>query len=86
MVGQEAMMGGLFGLGIAGIILGVFFILAAVALGIFLFIFWIMMIIDCANRKFKNDSDKIVWIIVIVLVQIIGAIIYYFVVKKPNKR
>ena len=59
--------------------------LAIAALMIFLFVFWIMMIVDCATRKFKEGSDKIVWIIVIVFLQIIGAIIYYFAVKKINR-
>ncbi|MFA5020041.1 MAG: PLDc N-terminal domain-containing protein [Candidatus Pacearchaeota archaeon] len=51
---------------------------------VFLFVFWILMIVDCAKRKFKNDTDKIVWILVIVLAQVIGAVIYYFVVKRKN--
>ncbi|MEM4254181.1 MAG: PLDc N-terminal domain-containing protein [Candidatus Woesearchaeota archaeon] len=28
---------------------------------------WIWMIIDCAQREFKSGSDKVVWILVIVL-------------------
>lgn len=43
--------------------------------------FWIWMIVDCAKRNFKNENDKILWILVIVLAGIIGAIIYYFVIK-----
>lgn len=48
--------------------------------------FWIWMIVDCAKRNFKNETDKIVWILVIVLAQLIGAIIYFFVVKSSQKR
>lgn len=65
--------------------LGILFILLLIALAIFLFIFWILMIVDCATRKFKNDTEKIVWIIVIIFAGIIGALIYYFVVKRENK-
>lgn len=71
------------GLGAGAMILMILLWLVVAAIAIYLFIFWIQMIIDCAKRKFKNDTDKIVWIIVIVLVQIIGAIIYYYVVRKP---
>jgi hypothetical protein len=44
--------------------------------------FWIWMIIDCAKRNFKKDNDKIVWILILIFTGVIGAIIYYFVVKK----
>lgn len=56
-----------------------------VVVGILTFIFWILMIVDVAERKFKNDNDRIVWILVVVLAHIIGAIIYYFVIKKPDR-
>jgi len=55
------------------------------ALMILLFIFWIFMIVDVAKRKFKNENDRIAWILVVVLAQVIGAIIYYFVIKAPDK-
>jgi len=49
---------------------------------ILLFIFWIYMLIDAIKRKYKDENDKIVWVLVIVLIGFIGALIYYFVVKK----
>lgn len=58
----------------------VFFVLVLLA-----FIFWVIMLVDTIQRKFKNDNDKIVWILVIILVGIIGAIIYYFIVKREDK-
>jgi len=67
----------------------IFLILLAVAVAIFLFVFWIKMIIDCAKRDFKGDNEKIVWILVIVLLGVLGAAIYYFAVKenkKPKKK
>lgn len=73
------------GLGIGVTILVIFLSIAIIAFAIFLFIFWILMIIDCATRKFKDNMDKVVWMIVIVFLQILGAIIYYFVVKRNNK-
>jgi len=43
--------------------------------------FWIWMIVDCAKRNFKNNTEKVVWILVILFAKIIGAVIYFFVVK-----
>lgn len=64
---------------IASIIL---LILAIIALIIFISVFWIVMIVDCAKRNFKNENDKIVWILILIFLGILGAIIYYFVVKR----
>ena len=61
-------------------------ILIAITVAILLFIFWIKMIIDCAKRDFKGDSEKVVWILVIVLLGFLGAIIYYFAVKANDKK
>lgn len=41
------------------------------------FIFWIWMIIDCANRKLKNPEDKTMWIILLILFPFPAAIIYF---------
>jgi len=65
-------------------ILIILFVFLVISLGIFLFAFWIWMIVDCATRKFKNDTDKVVWILVILFASLIGAIIYYFAVKRKH--
>jgi len=53
------------------------------------FIFWLLMLIDCAKRKFATDGQKTVWIVIIVLIQFfipVGAIIYYFTVKRRARK
>ena len=60
--------------------------LLVVVIGALLFAFWIWMIIDCAKRKFRNETDKVVWILVIVLLSVLGAAIYYFAVKINDKK
>jgi len=65
----------LFIVGLIGLFL--LFILAI----IFSFVFWILMIVDCAKRNMKSD-DRIVWILILVFLGIIGAVVYYFVVKR----
>lgn len=47
--------------------------------------FMIYMVIDCALRKFKEDSEKIIWLLIILLLSFVGAIVYYYVHGK-NKR
>ena len=73
----------MFGMLLGGIILLVFF--GAIIAGL-IFIFWIWMIIDCLKRDFKKDYEKVVWIIVIIFLHILGASIYYFVVKAGDKK
>ena len=64
--------GGFLGLGI-----GIFIFIAVV--GIAATVFWIMMIVHAASHPIEN---KAIWIILMVLTGIIGAIVYYFVVKR----
>ncbi|MEK6927164.1 MAG: PLDc N-terminal domain-containing protein [Nanoarchaeota archaeon] len=52
--------------------------------GILLLAFWIWMIVDCAKRSFKNDAEKIIWLVVIVLGQWVGALVYFIVVRNIN--
>ena len=66
-------------------ILWVFFGLLTFGISIFAFVFWILMLIDCIKRKFKEESEKIVWILVIIFAGIIGALIYYFIVKHKKR-
>ena len=44
-------------------------------------IFWVWMLVDAVTRKFKTDVEKIVWVLVIILTHILGAVIYYLAVK-----
>jgi len=45
------------------------------------FIFWTWMLIDCIKRDFK---DKTLWIIIIIFANILGVILYYFIVKRKK--
>ncbi len=67
-----------------GAIVGVF-LSFAVLLFIASFVFWVMMIVDAAKRKFPGSSAKVGWILVLVFLGILGAIIYYFAVKLQDK-
>ncbi|MBT9148300.1 MAG: hypothetical protein DDT32_02072 [Syntrophomonadaceae bacterium] len=56
--------------------------LLMIGLGLALFVFWIMMFISAVKNQFKH---KPLWIIILFIGNIIGAIAFYFVVHKPIK-
>lgn len=61
------------------------FVFSIIGFAIFCFVFWILMIVDVVQRKFKESNEQIVWALVIIFAGIIGALIYYFIVKRKNK-
>ena len=46
-------------------------------------VFWVWMLIDCLERKFK---DKLAWIIVLIFLHVLGAVLYYFLVKSKREK
>lgn len=78
-----------------GAAFGIFFIVIMVFYMLFIaaaiagFVFWIIMIIDVAQRtNWENENDKTMWILIVILTGVIGALIYYFMVRKklgPNR-
>ncbi|MBI4155222.1 PLDc N-terminal domain-containing protein [Candidatus Woesearchaeota archaeon] len=65
---------GMLGFGLVGIILVLLFA-----------IFWVWMLVDAVTRDFKNDTEKVVWVLVIIFTHILGALIYYLVVNLREK-
>jgi heme A synthase len=47
-----------------------------------LFVFWLWMLIDCLKNPRLQGTEKIVWILVIILLYGLGALIYFFVGRK----
>lgn len=75
--------------GLAGVY--ICFIVILWLAGIFLFVMWIITLVDCAKRKNENfpspgENTKLVWILVIVFAGGIGALIYFFMVMKNNSK
>lgn len=48
------------------------------------FLFWAWALVDCATKESSEDNTKIVWILVILLANWVGALIYIF-VRKPER-
>jgi len=53
-----------------------------IVLALLFFVFWLWMLIDCVRYQKENVA---LWVLLIVLVNPIGAIIYYFAAKKKRK-
>ncbi|MBS3091413.1 PLDc N-terminal domain-containing protein [Candidatus Pacearchaeota archaeon] len=56
----------------------------AMLIALLVFLFWIWMIVDVAKRHFKNDAEKIVWILVVVLAGWLGALVYFIIIRSTN--
>ncbi len=60
-------------------ILGFLFLIVCGIAGIAIFAFWIWMLIHAITNKGLTDTEKIVWVLVIIFVHFVGALIYFFV-------
>jgi len=45
---------------------------------LFGFLFWLWMLVDCATKEPDQGNTKIVWIIIIVFTNFLGALVYFF--------
>lgn len=61
-----------------------------VSLILFLFVVWVLMLIDALSRKdWQNDDERMMWTIVLILSLFVGlwgisAVVYYYVIKRPR--
>lgn len=70
-----------------GLIIGIFFIIIfIIALCIAAFVFWIMMLIDCIKREFKDSNEKVIWVLLMIFLHVLASILYYFIVKAKDKK
>lgn len=47
-------------------------------------IFWVWVIYDCITKEPSEGNDKLAWLLVILLLPVIGALIYY-IVRRPER-
>jgi len=50
-----------------------------VPLALLAMVFWIWMLVHAITNRGLTDTEKIIWVLVIVFVHFIGALIYFFV-------
>jgi hypothetical protein len=53
-----------------------------IILGLIATVFWIWMIIDILTSSMPT-ADKVLWFLVVFFLHLLGAIIYYFVKRRP---
>ena len=59
---------------------------AFMAFGLCALTFWVWMLVDCLKHEASEGNEKIIWVLVIVLTNWIGALIYFFVRRPERKR
>ena len=47
-------------------------------------IFWLWVLVDCLTNEPADGNDKVAWTLVILMVPLFGALIYYF-VRRPKR-
>ena len=66
-------------------LIGAALLLPLILVGALLFVFWLIMLIDSITRKFKDGTEKVVWVLVNILLGFLGTLIYYFVIFVKDK-
>jgi len=65
-------------------LVGLLFMLTFLAVGIGGTVFWIWMLVDCAKNEPRKGNERIVWVLIIALTHLLGALIYYF-ARRPER-
>ena len=47
-------------------------------------IFWVWMLVDCAQHETSDNSSKVVWILVILFTHFLGALLYFCIRKQAR--
>jgi hypothetical protein len=71
----------------------VFYIIAAFLIGITLFVFWIIALVDCIRRDEKDfalggENAKLIWILLLIFIRGVAGLVYYIIImrNKPVKK
>ena len=48
------------------------------------FLFWIWMLVDCATNEPSEGNDKLVWTLLVLFANVLGAAAYYL-VRRPQR-
>lgn len=53
------------------------FVLLLIALGLSIFGFWLYALIEIISDEFKNDTDKLLWFLLVFFLPFVGTIVYF---------
>ncbi|MCP5525518.1 MAG: PLDc_N domain-containing protein [Verrucomicrobiales bacterium] len=70
-----------FGLGLIELL----FVFPMFLLGIVGFIFWLWMLVDCVTNEPSEGNDKLIWVLIIVFTNLVGALVYFF-IQRPRRK
>ena len=65
--------------------MGAIFVMVLLTLGVGIFGFWIYALMEIIGDEYKNDTDKIIWFLLVFFLPFIGTIIYYSAGRKKIK-
>jgi ABC-type multidrug transport system fused ATPase/permease subunit len=54
------------------------------ALALVAFVFWLWMLVDCATKESNEGNTKVVWILIILFANFVGAVVYLL-VRRPQR-
>jgi hypothetical protein len=61
-----------------------FFFLAIMAVSLLSVAVWVWGLIDCLTNEPSGDDQKVIWVVVILLAGMIGAILYLL-IRRPDR-
>lgn len=67
-----------------GGIIGLFFLLIWLALGVLCFAFWLWMLIHAIQNPRLDGTQRIIWVLVIIFLPFLGSILYFFAGKSAR--
>ena len=69
------------GAALAAGVMGIFGLLYLVMIAVAIagVVFWVFALVDCVQREFPGQNDKLMWILIVALLHWIGALVYWFV-------
>jgi len=70
---------------VAGGIIGLLLLLVVAVVGLACFAFWLWMLIHAIKNKGLTDTEKLIWVLVVLFLHVLGALIYFF-VGRPKAR
>lgn len=71
-------------MGGAELFIGLPCMLLGVVISLGSLVLWVWMLIDCVQNEPSEGNDKIVWLLVIVLLNGLGALLYFF-IRRPDR-
>lgn len=54
-------------------------------IGLLGFVFWVWMLIDCLINEPSDGNDKLIWVLILIFTNLVGALIYFF-VQRPRRK